>query len=180
LGEAKSPNAGAIIQDFLKALPTIAAVVMSVLTIIQAVYPPQARWAKAFFTITIVALGAFAVVALLLVQRRESAQRTADEARHKAIREQLGVFIVEGQELVHRCTQEHWPVPDKDANSWTSKIEAFLAEKLGPSYVAGFRNDAGLPLTASSGIESPAHRKLWAAIHSRVARLEQFSEGSTW
>ncbi len=90
---------------------------MSVLTIIQAVYPPQARWAKAFFTITIVALGAFAVVALLLVQRRESAQRTADEARHKAIREQLGVFIVEGQELVHRCTQEHWPVPDKDANS---------------------------------------------------------------
>lgn len=74
---------------------------------------------KAAFTITIVTLGAFAVVALAVGQHQESAQRTAEEARHKAIREQLGVFIVQGQELMRRCTQENQPLPAALETPWT-------------------------------------------------------------
>ena len=96
-----------------------------------------------------------------------------ERATNREIREQLGVFLLEGQALLRRAANESQPPPNAEAEAWAARTEKYLTSALGAAYVARFRSSAGLPMTANS-IESRAHANLWAGIWVRLARLEQF------
>jgi len=105
--------------------------------------------------------------------KEDALTRLDDRAKRKQIRERLGQFLGRGRELQLQCGDESKPPPSKETEHWATETEAYLRKELGESYVARFRNDAGLPMTGNS-IRSIPHRTLWAGIDSRLARLEQF------
>ena len=94
-------------------------------------------------------------------------------SRKQAARVALGEFLEEGRGLKVRCANEQEQRPEKETDEWAGRVEEFLLQELDESYIARFRNSAGLPMSANS-IRSIPHRNLWGGINSRLARLEQF------
>lgn len=109
------------------------------------------------------------------LRKQHSALETQlyDKARRRAVREALGEFMEEGNQLRAQCTHENEPPPNEKTDDWAARAEACLREHLGDSYVFRFRSSAGLPIAGTS-ISSQLHRELWSGIHIRVARLDQF------
>ena len=58
----------------------------------------------------------------------------------------LGEFLLEGQALSRRCSNEKEPAPQEEADDWAARTEACLEKHLGSDYVASYRNAAGLPM----------------------------------
>jgi hypothetical protein len=106
---------------------------------------------------------------------REEYLKNSTRDKEADTRDQLGVFILEGQALLVRCSKENEPPPGEEVNEWAQQVETFLGQTLARSYIARFRNGAGLPMAANF-INSIPHRNLWAAVRLRLARLEQFSQ----
>ncbi len=84
-------------------------------------------------------LGLTLLVAVFLAWR-EQFRRVQGPAQRRSIREQLGAFIGEGHNLMARCADETQPAPEEEANAWAARVETFLAEHLGDSYVHRFRS----------------------------------------
>jgi hypothetical protein len=89
------------------------------------------------------------------------------------VRETLGLFILEGQELINRCADERQRPPYEEFVKWAQKTEEFLRDHLDDMHTARFRSVEGLPVTATS-IVSIEHRSLWTNLHARLARLQEF------
>jgi hypothetical protein len=89
------------------------------------------------------------------------------------VRETLGLFILEGQELIDRCADEKRPPPYEEFVKWAQKIEGFLGDHLDNTHILRFRSVEGLPVTATS-IVSIEHRSLLTNLHVRLARLQEF------
>jgi hypothetical protein len=101
-------------------------------------------------------------------------QAIAERLKKKPeVRESLGLFVLEGQELMNRCADERQRPPYEEFVKWAQKIEEFLRDHLDDSHIARFRTGAGLPLTANS-MASVEHRSLWASLNVRLARLQEF------
>jgi len=109
----------------------------------------------------------------LRLQRDELKSQLDDKSRRQSIKDALSEFMNEGLQLRRQCADENKPPPNDEANDWATRVEAYLANHRGESYVSRFRSDAGLPMTATS-ISSMPHRNLWGGIHTRLSRLEQF------
>jgi hypothetical protein len=73
------------------------------------------------------------------------------------------------------CADAKNPPPVDRANVWLNRTEAFLATRLGNSYVIRFNDATGTPSMVLTGVD-PAHQNVWFAIYYRVVRLEQFSQ----
>jgi len=95
------------------------------------------------------------------------------DSRRQATRVALGEFLEEGRKLAVQSSDELEPPPNDEAVDWANRVEAFFREDLDESYVARFRNHAGLPMGGTTLTSAP-HRNLWSGIHTRLARLEQF------
>jgi hypothetical protein len=91
-----------------------------------------------------------------------------------SIREQLGEFQKEGGRLIQVTLDKNSPLPTTEADQWATKVEGYLAKKLGPSYVIRFRSGAGLPMPAFFNADA-SKQPLWSGLNTRVARLDQFS-----
>lgn len=111
-----------------------------------------------------------------LRQQKIKLERQLDDSgKKKKIRETLGVFLEQGQELQRKCANEKEPPPDDEADKWASEVEEFLMTELDKSFVSRFRSSAGVPLTANS-ISSISHRQLWHSIRTRIYQLAKFIE----
>ena len=91
------------------------------------------------------------------------------------IRDKLSEFMIEGKKLMNLCDDETKPPPNDEVTLWEDNIIKFLRENLENSFIARFRNPAGIPMETSS-ISSIQHRELWNGIRFRLARLDQFIE----
>ena len=101
-------------------------------------------------------------------------ERQVDEKdKKRTIRETLGGFLREGAEFKRQCTRENEEPPFGEAEDWSTRTEEYLEKSLGASYIARFKNSAGLPMQTCS-IYSIEHRNLWGGINTRLARLEEF------
>jgi hypothetical protein len=70
---------------------------------------------------------------------RDLQSKMDDKARRKAIREQLGQFLEEGEVLLRRClTQVKDPPPVKEADEWLNKTYTYLKLELGSSEATQF------------------------------------------
>jgi hypothetical protein len=96
-----------------------------------------------------------------------------NKRKGRDIRDRLGEFLVQGQNLRQRCMNESEPPPKGEVDAWAEETENFLISEYGTSYVARFRDHAGLPMVATS-LTSGAHVNLWSGLHTRTARLQQF------
>lgn len=91
----------------------------------------------------------------------------------RRIREQLGIFILQGKVIQNKCHDESKPAPNEEAGDWVERIQKYLADHLELSYVARFNNHAGVPMGAVD-IASNEHRNLWGGIRFRLHRLDEF------
>jgi hypothetical protein len=99
------------------------------------------------------------------------------ETAHKiAIRESLGTFIAEGNDLKRRCENPLAPVPRPEADSWKDRVEAYLEKELGHSYVVRFRDRTGIFQSESLMNGDNTHNGMCNGLYFFITRLEQFSQ----
>jgi hypothetical protein len=59
-------------------------------------------------------------------ERAELQAKLDNRSRRVAIRNQLGVFLTEGQQLMGACVNEYEPSPEQLANEWAGRVEVFF------------------------------------------------------
>lgn len=109
------------------------------------------------------------------IKRDELQKQLDNRAKRKDIRETLGIFLHEGEQLRGKCVNEKDLPPNDEANNWANKAEQYFLKELDASYITRFRSDVSLPLTICP-ISSIPHRNLWAGIRTRLYQLDKFIE----
>jgi hypothetical protein len=120
-------------------------------------------------------LGGAAICATFYTQHQIVATRDAAAARRLAIRDGLGSFVAEGNDLKELCRDATKQVPLDQTYEWANTVEAFLSTQLGQSYVNRFRDSTGVLPMSPAGLGGE-HLNVWSYIYSRIFRLEQFSQ----
>lgn len=117
-----------------------------------------------FASVAIIVGAYFAIRGWCRKRRRKQEQ--------KAIRENLGVFIAEGQQIKGKCYEKNTEAPIEEADRWNEKVFNYLNANLGNDYAQRFQSHEGLPsgITTLSGMQA----RVEAFIGSRLARLNQF------
>jgi hypothetical protein len=162
---------GALLRDYANLFPVVIAVINGVFAAVAANFPFKTHGRKIWF-IAIVLLFSFAAVgADIHSQRLINADRVAERTRTIKIRETLGSFMVDADQLLHRLT-----AAVADADVWTEPVGAFLINGLGPSYLARFSNSSGTPTVSPGAVMTDETRNYWVHVNQRLARIEQFSE----
>ena len=100
------------------------------------------------------------------------------KAKQAKLRDRLAALMLEGQALDHRLTSTGEPLEtlEPDIESWGVKAETWLEENLGNSYLARFRNGAGVAL-GGYVMRRPLNTKegpLNGFLRVRLARLGEF------
>jgi hypothetical protein len=109
----------------------------------------------------------------------EEATHTFSADKIRALRQGLAIFILEGQTIRGRCFKgEEYDSLERDALDWISRLDAFLSDQFDDSYVIRSQNSSGLPMgTFTSSLRpDPREVRLYGAIGTRLARLEEFSK----
>jgi hypothetical protein len=120
-------------------------------------------------------LGAAAILATFYSQRQIVANRAEERTRIIKIRETLGSFIVDGDQLLRRFLDQNDTTAEADANQWLERVGTFLINELGQSYLARFQNSSGTPTVVPGGTITNERRNWWVYVNQRLARIEQFS-----
>ena len=104
----------------------------------------------------------------------DNLQRQLDtKAQRHAIQETLGEFIAEGRQLQGLSAQEKEPPPEAELQDLGARLDTFLRENRGESYVARLHSGAGLP-GGFTTIMSPQHSNIDGCLRVWLARLDQF------
>ena len=164
-----------MLSDFANVIAPVIAIVNSVIAVSVSHFKPEKQRLKIALLSTSIALGLIAAGGVIYGQYLVVHQRAQEAASRREISESLGQFIDQGRILMTQCTDEKAPAPGAAAMIWASQAEGFLSVHLGTSYVARFRNSAGLPLLVTT-IQDDGHKQIWGFVNQRLARLEQFSE----
>lgn len=106
------------------------------------------------------------------LERRRLQDQLDDRHRRQAQVNALGKFMQEGLALQARC-QDPEPTLHEEADRWGERVERYLADNLGPSYVPRFANFAGLPTPMATYVW-PENARVWGGLDTRLTRLEQF------
>ena len=129
--------------------------------------------AKIILVAVVGVLSVGAIVETFYSQRMIVSAKAADDDRRVAVKEGIGNFIAEGNNLMTNAANEAFPPPTDSAQAWADRVEAFLNTNLGPSYVTRFRDGTGTPPIHFSN--DAAHQNLRVGIYTRLLRLEEFS-----
>ena len=100
-------------------------------------------------------------------------EKSAESKKFIEVREQLGLFLAEGIELLRLTRNEATPAPTEAAEAWNMRVISYLESALGSSFAHRFIDASGLPMGITS-LQSEAHRKLEGGLKVRTARLQQF------
>jgi hypothetical protein len=161
-------------HDYVSLLPTMAAVINGFIAVVIAQFLQDRRRAKVVLVAFAGLVGLIAISATLYGQHAIMMARSAERARYVDIREHVGEFISQGNDLMRECGNNNAPPPIQTANEWAGRTEEFLAEQLGKSYVTRFRDGTGAPSMSLNGADA-IHQNVWFGIYIRVLRLERFS-----
>lgn len=165
---------GDFFRDYGAPFATAVAVFNSVITVTIGQCFKDSPRARAILVVASILLGGVAVIATFYSMHEIVAARDAEAARRVAIREGIGKFIEEGQNLQNKCGDVTVPLPTEAANDWDMRAKAFLNTNLDASYVIRFVDTIGAtPLVTQL---SDDRRNLFIGIYVRIFRLEQFSQ----
>ncbi len=163
------------LRDYVSIFPAVVAVINGALAVLLRHYPFKRRIAEFSFVVIIGLLSISAIGATFYSQHLVIVQKNEEAAQRNRIRDQLGDFIVEGNNLMNACADKDNPPPVEAGNIWLSRVDEFLKSRLGKSYVARFHDPAGIPALSLIGGDA-MHSAVWFNIYRRVSRLEQFSQ----
>ena len=130
----------------------------------------------------LIALGALLVSGLSyfagVYRTKRTIERKAREGRKK--RDGLTELMLGGQSLMHRLTATDEPLEtiEPAVMEWAQSVEVWLGENLEASYIARFRNGAGIPIGTYVMRRSLNTKEgpLNGFMRVRLARLGQFIE----
>lgn len=105
-------------------------------------------------------------------EKRELERRIEEGEGIKKIRTKIGQLLSIGQVIMNRCQKESENAPIDEVDKWVTEVERYLTEKFDISYVAIFRNTAGVP-TGVTSIRSKEHRDVWSFTRTRLHQLEK-------
>jgi hypothetical protein len=173
------------LRDYATTIPSVIAIVNGLLAVYSTHYPIETAGGKIAFSVIIGAFSLAAIGATIYSNHLVIAARRKEQARILTIREQLGIFIAEGANLLTLAATSSVPLPIDQVNEWTANIENFLAAHIGDSYVVRFRDSMGMPpgIIPESLIRSgpsDGHPILWRWLYSRMMKLDQFIKESPW
>ena len=166
----------AFLHDYGALVAPTAAIVNGFIAVVVAQFFKDHPIAKVILVVAAFLLGAAAIGATFYSQHQIVADRLAAEQRHKEIKEQLGVFISGGLELMADCGDNTKPPPMKEADAWYHRLNKFLEEQLGHSYVVRLANPAGVPAGVACQGADKEHNDLWRILYAVNFHLEQFSQ----
>ncbi len=87
----------------------------------------------------------------------------------KKIRKALGDFLDEGLQLREQYAYGKEPPSEKKVKDWAARVETYLTEHCGKTYVSRFRSDAGL---GTVGVHPDSNNLLY--VYTRLSRLNEF------
>lgn len=125
------------------------------------------------------ALGALVVSLLgtayaIYSQHESGVAAKAEVARHKMIREGIGMCIASGNDLLRNLGKNQIPVDVNKINQWISDTEKFLRANLDNSFVRRFNDLSDAPMAMGSTMD-PEHFNAYEKVNLKVKRLEEFS-----
>jgi hypothetical protein len=173
------------LRDYAIIIPSVIAIMNGLLAVYASHYPFETAGTKLAFIIIVGSLSFAAIGATIYSNHLVIAARAKERTRIQTIREQFGIFIADGTNLVDLAANVAVSPPIDQANEWAANIENFLATNLGDSYVVRFRDSTGMPpgiFPASFiriGLDNE-HQKLWRWVYSRMIKLDQFIRESPW
>ncbi len=168
------------LRDYGVSITSSAATITALIAMVLAQFFKDHRVAKVLLVSAAVLFGSTAIFANFYSQHQVVSARLAEEKRHsdevkrlKGIRDQLGVFISEGLGLMNKCADASKLRPENEALDWISRIDRYVGDSLGASYVVRLRNPAGVPITGIAGDKE--HNDLYRIIYAFNFRLDEFS-----
>jgi hypothetical protein len=154
------------LSDYITIVSGLAIIVLTVLGIMAGSNLKGRK--KKRYELAIGSIGTVAAVALIGSVVIAARQRTNEAAHCRSVREQIGKFIAEDEDLQRQCQNALAPVPDVE--KFKRETESFLRTNLGESYVARFRDG----VTTLSIPGDPPHSLAWSDLHVRNENLETF------
>jgi hypothetical protein len=161
-------------HDYVQPISTITALALSTLALVLAQFPVGSKRAKWTYVVIVIIFNIVAAVSVVYSQYYTVTKARMESAAKRENREQLGIFIAEGNVLLTKLRDPQAPLADSDSNTWAKQVEGFLLDKLGPSYVTRFRSDTGILLGQPTNLDG-AHLSYWLGVRNRVYNLERFS-----
>lgn len=163
-----------MISDYLSTVPTLIAIINTVIAVASSHFKPeQTKWKFALLGASLV-LGVAAAVTTIAGQHHVVAVQAERASLLGYERAQIGNFIEDADTLLLTLRDQSKPVPLDDLNKWYAVVEAWLNDRLGPSYVQRFNDNAGLVHGEPPNVDE-THQGYWNGIYERVTRLQQFS-----
>ena len=166
------------LSDYGALVAPTAAVINGFIAVLFANFFKDRPVAKVIFVAAVGLLGVAAVAATFYNQHLIVAKQAATDQRNKGIRETLGSFIGEGQNLIAPgCATPGVAPPIAEFRAWQSRIITFLDSRLGHSYVERLSN---LPPGFSTGVRcnnaSVDFNQIVRMVIEINTHLEQFSQ----
>ena len=170
-----------MLADYSVVVASLAAGISAFIAVVVAQFYKDHPIAK---VVLVVATGLFAVITSgaiiwnqhqIIAQRDvDIAQKAADTARKKEIRETIGSYIGALNTLIAATADTSKPSPLDEANKVGFKLQAYLKDNLGQSYVTRMLDTS---IAGPIGIHSGDVRRdnLWYDLYAASLRLEEFS-----
>jgi hypothetical protein len=123
--------------DYISVLPSVAAVVSAFIALLVAQFFKDNTVAKVLLVIAAGILGVVAIGATIYGQHQIVAAKEAAAHRNEEIRNTLGNFTAEGLAIVGPgCADpSNTTPPVAEVDAWRGRIIAYLASRVGQSYV---------------------------------------------
>jgi hypothetical protein len=170
-----------MLADYFVVIPSVLAVVSACITVVVSQLFKDHPIAKVLLVVATVVFAVIASGAIIGNQHQIIAQRYADIARKdadaklkKEIRETIGSYIGSLSTLIAATSDTSKPSPLEEANKVGFKLQAYLRDNLGQSYVTRMLDTS---IAGAIGIHTGDVRRdnLWYDLYAPSLRLEEFS-----
>jgi hypothetical protein len=161
-------------RDYIQPISTITALGLSTIALVLAQFPVGSTRAKWTYVVIVIIFNLTAAASVVYSQYYTVTKARMESITKRENREQLGVFIAEGNALLTGLREPQAPLADTESNAWADHVESFLLKRLGPSFVTRFRSDTGILLGRPTNLDGP-HLSYWLGVRNRVYNLERFS-----
>jgi hypothetical protein len=161
-------------SPYLSSVPTIIAVINSVIAVYATQFKPEERRIKITLLVVAVALGIVAAGSTILSQHYALQQQEVERKDRAEKRDKIGAFIKRSSillsELQNNSNSDDEMI--KKTSEWNGEVTSFL-NSISPAYVATYENMAGLPPVTPNGPISQTKSNLWSGVYFRSARLNE-------
>ncbi len=93
-----------------------------------------------------------------------------------SLKEQIGEFIKEGEELRRLAVSQGEPIPEANASNWRTKVDDFLDENFDLEWLNDFKTKykGGNPKKQFAGVGMTNQIELWKKLQAGIEWLQDF------